>query len=134
MDISLLSFSADNKTAEWAGANNPLWIIRNREIIEYKPDKRPIGFFMGKGLPFTNQRIALQKNDSLYIFTDGYADQFGGKKEGGKKFKISRLKSQLLAMQDISMDEQKNKLEQIFTEWKGDLEQVDDICVIGIKI
>jgi serine phosphatase RsbU (regulator of sigma subunit) len=134
MDISLLSFSKDNKTADWAGANNPLWLIRNGEIIEYKPDKRPIGFFMGKGLPFTNHTIEIQKDDVLYVFTDGYADQFGGNKEGGKKFKLSRLKTLLLSLQNLSMDEQKKKLEQTITDWQGELEQVDDICVIGIKI
>lgn len=134
MDISLLSLSADNKTIDWAGANNPLWIIRDGKIIEHKPDKRPIGFFMGKGLPFKNHTIDLQKGDVLYIFTDGYADQFGGNKEGGKKFKLSRLKTLLLSLQDQSMDIQNKKLEQTITEWRGNLEQVDDICIIGIKI
>lgn len=134
MDISLLSLSADNKTIDWAGANNPLWIIRDGKIIEHKPDKRPIGFFMGKGLPFKNHTIDLQKGDALYIFTDGYADQFGGNKEGGKKFKVSRLKTLLLSLQDQTMDNQKKKLEQTIIDWRGSLEQVDDICIIGIKI
>ncbi len=134
MDISLLSLSSDNKTIDWAGANNPLWIIRDGKIIEHKPDKRPIGFFMGKGLPFKNHTIDLQKGDTLYIFTDGYADQFGGNKEGGKKFKLSRLKTLLLSLQDQSMDIQNKKLEQTISEWRGNLEQVDDICIIGIRI
>jgi serine phosphatase RsbU (regulator of sigma subunit) len=134
MDIALLSFSADGTSVEWAGANNPLWLIRDGELIEHKPDKRPIAYFMGKGLPFTNNKVELKKGDSLYIFTDGYADQFGGKKEGGKKFKLSRLKSLVLSFQDSIMSEQKKKLEETLTEWRGELEQVDDICVIGIKI
>ena len=134
MDISLLSLSADNKSIDWAGANNPLWIIRDGKIIEHKPDKRPIGFFMGKGLPFKNHTIDLQKGDALYIFTDGYADQFGGNKEGGKKFKVSRMKTLLLSLQDQTMDNQKKKLEQTITDWRGNLEQVDDICIIGIRL
>jgi tetratricopeptide (TPR) repeat protein len=131
MDISLLRFSADNK-ADWAGANNPLWIIRKGKFIEYKPDKRPIGFFTGKGLPFSNHRIELEKGDSLYIFTDGYADQFGG--PAGKKFKYAQLKELLLSIQDKSMQEQEKILLKKFLDWKGKLEQVDDVCIIGIRI
>ncbi|MGZ4055849.1 MAG: tetratricopeptide repeat protein [Bacteroidia bacterium] len=131
MDISLLSFSADN-TVEWAGANNPLWLIRKGELIEYKPDKRPIGFFKGQGLPFTNHKIQLEKGDSLYIFTDGYADQFGGPK--GKKFKYTQLKEVLLSIQNLPMLKQEEFLMQKFKSWQGNLDQIDDVCIIGVRV
>ncbi|MFL5764260.1 MAG: tetratricopeptide repeat protein [Bacteroidia bacterium] len=130
MDISLLSISGN--TASWAGANNPLWIIRNGEMIEYKPDKRPIGYFAGKGLPFSEHLIPLEKGDSIYLLTDGYADQFGGPK--GKKFKYSQLKSLLLSIQDKTMKEQEAILMRTFIDWKGMLEQVDDVCIIGLRV
>ena len=131
MDISLLSFSSDN-TVEWAGANNPLWLIRKGELIEYKPDKRPISFYAGKGLPFTNHKIELQTGDSLYIFTDGYADQFGGPK--GKKYKYAQLKETLLSIQNMPMLKQEEILMQKLKDWQGNLEQVDDICIIGVRV
>lgn len=130
MDISLLS--VNGMKAEWAGANNALWIIRNGEIIEYKGDKRPIGYFLGRNLPFQNHSIDLQTGDALYILTDGFADQFGGPK--GKKFKYSHLKKLLLSIQDQTMEDQHKVLMHSFIEWQGVLEQVDDVCVIGIRI
>jgi len=132
MDISILSFDEKNNTVEFAGANNPLWIFRNGNINEYSPDKRSIGYHQGKGLPFNLQKIDLQKNDSLYIFTDGYPDQFGGEK--GKKFKYKQLKEKLTSICNLSCEEQKTILEKTFDNWKGNLEQVDDVLVIGIKV
>ncbi len=136
MDISLLSFretAADGSIkVEWAGANNPLWIIRNGACIVYNPDKRPISYSRGANIAFTNHTIELQKDDSLYIFTDGFADQFGGEK--GKKFKYKQLQEVLVGMQDLPMPEQKKKLNKVFADWKGTLEQVDDVLVIGIKV
>jgi tetratricopeptide (TPR) repeat protein len=131
MDISLLNFAADGKSVAWAGANNPLWIIRDGECLEYHPDKRPIGFFKGKGLPFTTREIALQAGDMLYIFTDGYADQFGGPKQ--KKFKYKQLRALLLTLQDQPVYRQEEILAQQFDAWKGTLEQVDDVLLIGIR-
>ena len=122
----------------WAGANNPLWIIRANadqengfELIEYKADKQPIGK-TEKPAPFTTHAIPLQKNDSFYVFTDGYADQFGGGK--GKKMKTSNFKKLLLSLQDKSMDEQYEIIDRSLEEWRGNIEQVDDICVIGVKV
>jgi serine phosphatase RsbU (regulator of sigma subunit) len=129
MDISLCSLHGN--TLRWSGANNPLWIIRNHEVIEMKPDKQPIGKY-AEYKPFSTHTLELQKGDILYIFTDGYADQFGGEK--GKKFKYSKLKELLLSTQNESMDRQKEILNDAFESWKGSLEQVDDVCVIGVRI
>ncbi len=136
MDISLLSFREDHTDGtikvEWAGANNPLWIIRKGECIVYNPDKRPISYSRGNAVAFTNHTIELQRGDSLYIFTDGFADQFGGEK--GKKFKYKQLQEVLLGIQDQSMKKQEELLDKVFSDWKGSLEQVDDVLVIGIKV
>lgn len=116
----------------WAGANNPLWILRNglKETEEIKPDKQPIGQYSA-AQPFTTHRVTINQGETLYLFTDGFADQFGGEK--GKKFKYSAFNKCLTELRNLSPDEQKQKLENIFTEWKGDLEQTDDVCVIGIQ-
>jgi len=138
MDISLCSLSLDTKTLSWAGANNPLWIVRKSELIEFKPDKQPIGKIENPK-SFTTQTIQLQKGDSIYIFTDGLQDQFGGEnltdgKAGGKKFKASKLKEILLSIQQQPLPNQKGILKEAFINWKGKLEQVDDVCVIGVRI
>jgi serine phosphatase RsbU (regulator of sigma subunit) len=131
MDISLLAFDEKGK-AEWAGANNPLWLMRSNECLEYKPDKRPIGFYRGQGLPFTHHEVELKKGDSLYLFTDGYADQFGGSM--GKKFKYRQMQDVMLSVCGRPMSEQHRVLHTVIEEWKGTLEQVDDILVLGIRI
>ncbi|MES2140033.1 MAG: SpoIIE family protein phosphatase [Bacteroidota bacterium] len=131
MDISILCFDEQMNTVEFAGANNPLWLIRNGEIQEIKADKQPIGLHYGESKPFSNHVINLLKNDSLYIFTDGYADQFGG--HGGKKFKYKQLQNILLSIQDKPMIEQEKVLIEKMSDWKGDLEQVDDILIIGVR-
>jgi serine phosphatase RsbU (regulator of sigma subunit) len=148
MDISLckLEFLDKEKSKlEWAGANNPLWIIRNNNILEYKPNKQPIGQ-IDNPQPFTTHYIDVLKNDTIYIFTDGYQDQFGGEnrptglpadrpgKLGGKKFKASKLKELLLSIQHKTLKEQREIISQTFEAWKGNLEQIDDVCIIGVKI
>lgn len=133
MDLALCSLDIEKKTLEFAGANNPLWIIRNKALIEIKGDKFPVGIFVGEKLnKFHEHKINLQKNDSIYIFTDGYADQFGGEK--GKKFKYSKLKELLLSISGEPMEKQKEILDETFETWRGNLEQVDDVCVIGLRI
>ncbi len=139
MDISLcvLNMENDSDNLQWSGANNPLWIIRKDavELEELKADKQPIGKY-GEPKPFTTHRINLKAGDSFYIFTDGYADQFGGVVEGsgaGKKFKAATFKKLLLSIQDKSMDEQKELINSTFENWRGELEQVDDVCVIGVR-
>ncbi len=129
MDIALCSLT--DKTLQYAGAHNPLWIIRNGEIIEVKANKQPIGQF-DKLEPYTTHTIQLEHKDSIYIFSDGYVDQFGGEK--GKKFKSKSFKSLLLSIQDQPMEEQKKIIDATFEKWKGSLEQIDDVCVIGVKI
>ena len=129
MDIALCSI--EGMKLEYAGANNPLWIIRNNEIIEVKPDKQPIGMFeMAK--PFAGHEFSLEKGDVIYVFTDGYVDQFGGVK--GKKFKSKALRELLLSIQNISMEEQKQVLYKTFHNWKGEIEQIDDVCIFGVKV
>ncbi|MCW8897227.1 MAG: tetratricopeptide repeat protein [Flavobacteriales bacterium] len=131
MDISLCSLDFNNQSLKWCGANNPLWVVRNQELMEFKPNKQPIG--KADNLqPFTTHTIELQKGDAIYVFTDGFADQFGGPK--GKKFMYKPFKELLLSIQDKTMDEQKIMLEKHFEDWKGSLEQVDDVCVIGIRV
>ncbi|MGZ4033541.1 MAG: SpoIIE family protein phosphatase [Bacteroidia bacterium] len=133
MDIALLLFEKDNSSVQFAGAFNPFYIIRNGEVIEIKADMFPIGIHIVETPePFTNNKIELQKGDSLYIFSDGYSDQFGG--PNGKKFMKNKMKELLLSIQDKKMTEQEKILKQSFYQWKGSLEQVDDILVIGIKI
>lgn len=117
----------------FAGANNPCWIIRENQLIELKADKQAIsaGTDMEKH-PFIDHIFNLQKNDAIYLFTDGYADQFGGPK--GKKFKYSQLEKLLLSIQNKSMSEQREILNDTIEKWKGNLEQLDDICIIGVRV
>ncbi|MBA3971532.1 MAG: tetratricopeptide repeat protein [Bacteroidetes bacterium] len=133
MDISLCALSIDSSLLQWAGANNPLWIIRKNafEVEEIKANKQPIGKHIDQQ-PFDIYDLQLQKGDSIYIFTDGYQDQFGGSK--GKKFKTSQLKEIILSMQQETMEKQKDILARALSVWKGNIEQVDDICIIGVRI
>ncbi|MFI5204381.1 MAG: SpoIIE family protein phosphatase [Flavobacteriales bacterium] len=136
MDCSLVLYHKNENTIEFSGANNPLWIIRKNassgipEVIEYKADKQPIGKFDGRK-PFKTHIIQLQKGDAFYLFSDGYADQFGG--DGGKKFKYKQLKDILVSIHEKSMDIQEKVLVESFDNWKGEYEQLDDVCLIGVK-
>ncbi|TXB66813.1 SpoIIE family protein phosphatase [Vicingus serpentipes] len=133
MDIALCSITKNEKNyiLEYAGANNPLWIIRGNELIETKANKQPIGSFRSSQ-DFTSHTFTLKPNDTIYIFSDGYVDQFGGEK--GKKFKAKAFKELLLKIVSKTMEEQKLILEKSFETWKGDLEQIDDVCVIGFRL
>jgi tetratricopeptide (TPR) repeat protein len=135
MDISLAAISpkpgANSVEVQWSGANNALWYMQNSEMKEVIPDKQPIGKYYN-AIAFNTHNLKLQKGDTLYLFTDGYADQFGGEK--GKKFKYAQLSDKLKAISDKSMVEQKQELERVFEGWRGKLEQVDDVLVIGIRI
>ena len=131
MDISMIRLNLQSKELIWAGAYNPLWYISNNALHEIKADKQPIGY-TEKPVPFTDHLLNVTTSDTLYLFTDGYADQFGG--PNGKKFKYKQLSELLLANCHLSMDEQKDILSKQFDAWKGRLEQVDDVTLIGIKI
>jgi serine phosphatase RsbU (regulator of sigma subunit) len=131
MDISLVALSRSSKKLQWSGANNSLWIIRNGELLEWKADKQPVGMYFDRK-EFTTHTIEIESNDLVYVFSDGFGDQFGGEKK--KKFKESSMKKLLLESCHLTMDEQKKILENEFMNWKGDLEQIDDVCVIGVKI
>ena len=134
MDISLARLNLVTKELMWAGANNPLWIIsKNKQepLTEIPAHKQPIGFYPTL-TPYPNHKIQLNKGDTFYLFTDGYADQFGGEK--GKKLKYKTMKDLLVNNTNESMDKQKQILFDFFTAWKGNYEQTDDMCIIGITI
>ena len=131
MDMALCSLDYSTLKLEFSGANNPLIIIRDGELIEIKGNKQPIGDFEHRK-PFTNHEVQLQKEDSVFVFTDGFADQFGGPK--GKKMKMKTLKNILIEVSTLPIKEQRITLEKAFNAWKGDLEQLDDVCLIGLKI
>jgi serine phosphatase RsbU (regulator of sigma subunit) len=133
MDIAICTIPKKGKKIEYAGANNPFWLIRDGEIIETRGDRQPVGIY-GDNLetPYTNHEIEIKSGDSVYIFSDGYADQFGG--PSGKKFKYSQFKSLLVQVQEESMAKQKEILNTRIEEWMGDEEeQIDDILVVGIR-
>ncbi|HEX8514950.1 MAG TPA: two-component regulator propeller domain-containing protein [Bacteroidia bacterium] len=133
MDIAMCAINYKKSTMEFAGANNPVWLIRNGQVIEINGDKFPIGAFVGEELQkFTNHEWEIQKGDCIYIFTDGFADQFGGPK--GKKFKYKPFQELLLSIHALPMAEQKEILQRTNEEWQGALEQVDDVLVIGLRI
>ena len=136
MDISLLCIDKKKQQIYWSGANNSLVYIRQNEhaateLVEIKADKQPIGK-VDHVKAFTTHHINLLKGDTFYLFTDGLPDQFGG--PNGKKFKHKQLKELFMKFSSESMAQQKQLLEETFSHWKGNLEQVDDITVIGIKI
>ncbi len=133
MDISLCVIDKKNKTLKYAGANNPLYYIRNGAFTEIKGDGQPIGTFVEEeNHPFTTHSIKLQEGDTFYVFTDGFADQFGGPK--GKKFKYKPFIALLSETAHLPLKEQSKKLEETFDNWKGNLEQIDDVCVIGVRV
>ena len=115
----------------YSAAHNAPLLIRSNEIKELPTDKMPVGIGE-KTESFTLFEIELKANDMLYLYTDGFADQFGGPK--GKKFKYTQLNELLLSIKALPLSQQKQMLENSFTSWKGELEQVDDVCLIGIKL
>ncbi|MFN5183258.1 MAG: SpoIIE family protein phosphatase [Bacteroidota bacterium] len=131
MDISFLVYDKKSSVVKWSGANNPLWYVQNGEFFEIKPNKQPIGK-SDNPLPFISHEIKLSTETMFYLFTDGYADQFGGPK--GKKFKYKQLEEAALSVINQPMKAQKELLQEKFMNWKGNLEQIDDVCIIGVKI
>jgi serine phosphatase RsbU (regulator of sigma subunit) len=131
MDLAFCIIDKENKTIDYAGANNPLYIIRNNELMEFKADRMPIGINAIEEKSFTNHKIKYFPEDILYLFSDGFVDQFGGPQD--KKFKYGPFKNLLLEIHSLPMDDQKNKIQETFKNWKGDLEQIDDVLIIGLK-
>ena len=132
MDIALCAIDYKKMQLDYAGAYNPLYIIRNGEILVTKGDKFAIGSFDPGVKNFNTHTISLEKGDLIYVFSDGYADQFGGLK--GKKFMYRQFRETLLSVKDLPMDEQRALLDQKIEAWKGSFEQVDDILIIGVRI
>lgn len=132
MDISLLAIDQKNKKVLWSGANNPLWYLDGSGILqEIKADKQAIGK-TDQTKKFTTHKLNYTKGSVFYLFTDGFADQFGGPK--GKKFKYKPMFELLQAISQNTMPEQSGRIVSTFFKWKGELEQVDDVCIIGIKL
>jgi serine phosphatase RsbU (regulator of sigma subunit) len=129
MDIVVCMIDKEKQEMHYAGANNPLYLIRQGTFMEFKGDKMPIGISAGMEKSFTNQRIKLEKGDTVYLFTDGYIDQFGG--DSRKKFKPAPLKTLLVNNSGYSLEQQKDILEQTLTAWQNGLPQVDDILAVG---
>ncbi len=133
MDIALCSFNSDKMVVEYSGAFNPLWLVRDNKVIEFTADKFPVGAFIDSTVRmFKCHEIPVQKGDMIYLFSDGYADQFGG--ASGKKFKYKPFQALLLENHKKSGAEQKEALTTAFGKWIGNLEQIDDVLVIGIRI
>lgn len=133
IDLALCAYDYKNRVLEYAGAFNPLYIVRDQEILEIKGDRIIVGLDYGlqRGI-FENRRLEIKEDDMLYMFTDGYADQFGGPE--GKKFKYRRFRHLLMSIHHLSMADQLKKLEENMNEWMGSQEdQIDDQTIIGIR-
>ncbi len=132
MDLALCIVDKDTEMVQFAGAFNPLYLVRNGELLETSADRMPVGFHDKLDVPFKNNEIKLLKGDTFYIFSDGYVDQFGG--ENGKKFMAKKFKQLLVSMQQLSMEKQKDILDKNITDWRGELDQVDDIMILGLRV
>ena len=132
MDIAVVTIDHENMKAEYAGAYNPMYLIRNSELTEYSADRMPIGIHLKGTTEFTNNELDVQKGDAIYIFSDGFVDQFGGDKS--KKFMAKRLKELLVQIYNESLPKQAKILNTTLEKWMGNIEQIDDILVIGLKI
>ena len=133
MDIALVSIDLETNKASYAGANRPIWIIRHnsKELEEIKATKKAIGGFTDDEQHFEQHELQFNTGDTFYLFTDGYADQFG---HSGKKLMTKKFREMLIDIQRLSMHEQEKHLNDFIENWKQDTEQVDDILVIGVRI
>lgn len=138
MDAAVCSFDHSKNELLYAGANRPLWLLRNGEITEYKPTKMAVGGFTPEDQVYEENKIQIQNGDIVYLSTDGYADQFGGPK--GKKLMVKAFKEILIKNSQLPFAEQKMVLDKFIEDWRNtpnetgeDIEQVDDMCVIGIR-
>jgi serine phosphatase RsbU (regulator of sigma subunit) len=131
MDIALCILDPGTNMVNYAGANISMHYTSQEQLMEVKSNKQPVGKHVIK-LPFTNHNVQLTKGDAIYLFTDGMPDQFGGSK--GKKFKYKQLRELIQSSQNQSMQQQGQFIDQTFEDWRGNLMQVDDVCIIGIRI
>jgi len=131
MDIALVSINYDTLELWYSGAYNAVWICRNGEMIVLTADKQPVGVFE-KETDFIQQYLQLHKGDVIYLFSDGYADQFGGEK--GKKLKYKTFRELLISLAHLPMDRQRSEIDEFFNKWKAGREQTDDVCVVGIRV
>jgi serine phosphatase RsbU (regulator of sigma subunit) len=131
IDMALVIYDTKTRQLEFSGANNPIYIVRNGEMLEYKGNNMPVAFYERMS-DFTRYTIDMKQGDRVYMFTDGFPDQFGGPQ--GKKFKYRPFKDLLLEVHERPMEEQQRILSLIFDEWKGDLSQIDDVLVIGLRL
>ena len=132
IEIALCVIDLKNNALEYSGANRPLYIVRDGAVQHIRPDRMPIGIYEQETVPFSVHVLELKKGDSLYLFSDGYVDQLGGPLR--KTFRVKKFRKLLLGIQDQSMDVQKQILLKNLEEWQGDVEQIDDILVMGIRI
>lgn len=133
MDVAICSIDLENNTLEFAGAFSPLFIVRNGAVLKTRGDKHPIGNFVGvSDYEFTNHHIDLLPNDKIYIFSDGFVDQFGGPE--GKKLKYNAFRKLLLDNYEKPMPEQKESINTFFEDWRKGYEQIDDVCMIGVSV
>jgi len=140
MDIAFCALNPHTGELDYAGANNSLYLVKDKQLTEIKADKKPIGkYFLEHS--FENKKVKPEKGSMIYLFSDGFAHQFGG--PGGKKYKYNRFRDFLVSIADFSLHEQKNRLAEEFDRWctspdengvKQNFEQLDDVCVIGIRI
>jgi len=131
MDMALCVINKSNNSMTYAGAHNPMYLVRNDELIDYKATKNPIGIYL-KEIPFENHEISLLDNDVIYLSSDGYIDQTGY--EHNEKFKTKRFKELLVKINKLPMNQQQNILEENLLKWQGKCDQIDDILVMGYKV
>jgi len=132
MEMALFKLDLEKNNLQFSGARRPLYLIRDKQLTELAADKMPLGIYEGGQDPFTIKEMEFKKNDIFYLFSDGYVDQLGGPDR--KTFRTKRLKELLLNNCHLPMNGQKEVLETALAEWKSDIEQIDDILVIGIKL
>jgi serine phosphatase RsbU (regulator of sigma subunit) len=133
MDMALVRFNLEDNSIQFSGAARPLFYFKNKVLHQIKGDRYSIGGIKDEASSFQYFELSQSQYDSIYLFSDGYADQMGGGKQGGKKLKISGLKQILENIQDMDMQNQLTIIDTEYSKWKGNLEQIDDVCVVGIK-
>lgn len=131
LDIALCIINKENGKLSFSGAFNPVYIVRNNSLKELQGDKMPVGIAPDEEKSFTNQYLDLENNDLIYLFSDGFADQFGGPQ--GKKYKYKPFRQLILKISNLSFHEQKLRLSDTFNDWKGNLKQLDDVLVLGCR-